>query len=272
MVVQDNVLESAALTQYPVSRWLAGQSQSTSDWVAEEVAVALTYNGLAHAVMMCSPQDYEDFALGFSLSECIVDHPDQIYDIEVITQPDGIEVALTVAGSCFQALKSQRRNLAGRTGCGLCGKESLQQLACHLSPVSNRHPVTSSALEQALSRIGDQQHLFSKTGSAHAAAWCDNEGNLLCLREDVGRHNALDKLIGAGISSGLPLSQGLVIMTSRASYEIVQKAVACGISMIAALSGPTGMAVRMAQDLGLTLIGFARNSSLCVYTHPERII
>ena len=271
MLRLENTMSEEAMGQYPISRWLAGQAELTEDWVAEEVPVALVYNGLSHAVMMCTPQDLEDFARGFSLSECIVESSNEIYDIQVAEQVDGIQISLTIAQSRFWALKSHRRSLVGRTGCGLCGKESLAQLTCSITPVHNSQRISSSTLQQAMSRIKAHQHLFNMTGSAHAAAWSDSQGSICCLREDVGRHNALDKLIGHCTKGGQTMDDGLLIMTSRASYEIVQKAAACGISMIAAISGPTGMAVRLAEELGVALIGFARNDSLCVYAHPERI-
>lgn len=266
-----STLTTTAMTQYPVSRWLDGQSVEADDWIAEEVPVALEYNGLSHAVMMCSPQDLENFGRGFSLSECIVESRDEIYDIQVSEQPDGIQVAITIPQSRFWALKSHRRSMAGRTGCGLCGKESLAQLVNNLDPVAGGASITTTALQQALSQLQAQQPLFNQTGSVHAAVWCDFDGNLIALREDVGRHNALDKLIGHCAEQGLDLNQGMLIMTSRASYEIVQKAAACGISMIAAVSGSTGLAVRLAQDLGVTLIGFARDNRLSVYSHTGRV-
>lgn len=272
MQIQQDPLAALAMGQYPVNRWLAGSIETTDDWVAEEVPVALVYNGLSHAVMLCSPHNLDDFARGFSLSECIVDNLDQIYSLEIHHQPDGIEVAMEISQERFWALKSHRRTLAGRSGCGLCGKESLAQLACNLTTVPKGQPISVANLQHALQQLNTEQHLFNKTGSVHAAAWCDPEGHILSLREDVGRHNALDKLVGQRRHTGQAMDHGLVIMTSRASYEIVQKAAACGVSMIAAVSGPTGMAVRLAQDLGVTLIGFARHASLCVYTHPERIL
>ena len=261
----------AAMTPYPVNRWQAGSPQQRTDWVAEEVPVALEYNGLAHAVMLCSPQDLDDFARGFSLSECIVETAAEIYDIQIVEQPEGIQIAIRIPQSRFWALKSHRRALAGRTGCGLCGKESLAQLVNNLDPVRSGPAIAASALEQALKRLNAQQPLFKHTGSVHAAAWCDAQGNILALREDVGRHNALDKLLGHAVTTDLDLTNGVLLMTSRASYEIVQKAATCGISMIAAVSGPTGLAVRLAQELGVTLIGFARDDRLSVYSHAERI-
>lgn len=270
--MQKKAVMADAMTQYQVSRWHAGTAAVSDDWVAEEVPVALVYNGLSHAVMMCTPQHLEDFARGFTLSECIVDRLHEIYDIEVTEQEEGIQVDLEIAQSRFWALKAQRRALAGRTGCGICGKESLAQMACSLDPLQNSQRITSTALQEALGRINSQQHLFNQTGSVHAAAWCDPDGTLVALREDVGRHNALDKLVGHCLDSAHSLREGMLIMTSRASYEIVQKAAASGISVVAAVSGPTGMAVRLAEEMGITLIGFARNASLSVYSHPQRII
>ncbi|MCW8880709.1 MAG: formate dehydrogenase accessory sulfurtransferase FdhD [Sedimenticola sp.] len=272
MLMRKKAVMADAIKQYQVNRWCAGTTAVSDDWVAEEVPVALVYNGISHVVMMCSPQHLEDFARGFTLSECIVEHLHEIYDIQVSELDEGIQVELEIAQSRFWALKEQRRALAGRTGCGICGKESLQQMACTLPPLDNRQRISSEALQQALSHINSQQHLFNKTGSVHAAAWCDPDGTIAALREDVGRHNALDKLIGHCLDCAHELREGMLIMTSRASYEIVQKAAASGISVVAAVSGPTGMAIRLAEEMGITLIGFARNASLCVYSHPERII
>ncbi len=267
-VLSDNI---QAVKQYPISRWQAGSAQQTTDWVAEEVPVALEYNGLAHAVMMCSPADLEDFARGFSLSEGIVETADEVYDIQIDELSEGIQLAITIPQARFWALKSHRRSLAGRTGCGLCGKESLAQLAHNLTPLTGGPTIAVSAVQHALSQLNAQQPLFTQTGATHAAAWCAADGNMLALREDVGRHNALDKLLGHAVNRDLDLTNGMLLMTSRASYEIVQKAAACGITLIAAVSAPTGLAVRLAEELGVTLIGFARNNRLSVYAHSERI-
>ena len=267
----ESSLAIPAMRSYSVCRWQAGAFDNIEDWVAEEVAVALEYNGVAHAVMMCSPQHLEDFALGFSVSECIVERSDEVYDIQIRVLSEGIQIAITIPQARFWVLKSHRRAMAGRTGCGLCGKESLAQLANPLAPVPDGPVIAASAVQHALTRLNTQQPLFNQTGSVHAAAWCDTEGNLITVREDVGRHNALDKLIGNCLNLGLNLHAGILIMTSRASYEIIQKAAACGISLIVAMSGPTGLAVRLAEDLGVTLIGFARNQRLSVYSHPKRI-
>lgn len=257
--------------QYGVQRQAAGALAPSLETVAEEVPVALAYNGIAHAVMLATPQDVEDFAVGFSLSECIVEQAGEIYDIEVIERDNGIEVQIEVAAACAFALKERRRTLAGRTGCGLCGAESLAQVAAKNLHVESSAVLSAGALSRAQSQLLGMQQLFQLTGAVHAAAWCGFEGTLEFLREDVGRHNALDKLIGARARARQSFADGFVLLTSRASYEMVQKAAVAGIAVVAAVSAPTGMAVRMAEDAGVTLIGFARGDRHSIYSHPERI-
>lgn len=256
---------------YGVERWASGVLTRTAETVAEEVPVALVYNGISHAVMLATPLELEDFALGFSLSECIVGHRGEIHDLEIFERDNGIEVHMELSGERAHALKAHRRSLAGRTGCGLCGTESLDQLAKRVAAVESSAVLTSGALPRAMSELQQQQHLFQLTGAVHAAAWCDFSGRIDRVREDVGRHNALDKLIGSLAAQGQPFDSGFVLMTSRASYEIVQKAAAVGIAVVAAISAPTGMAVRVAEESGVTLIGFARGERHCVYSHPERV-
>jgi FdhD protein/phenylacetyl-CoA:acceptor oxidoreductase accessory protein len=221
--------------------------------------------------MLATPTDLEDFALGFSLSECIVGRPGEIHDLEIVERANGIEVLMEIAAPRALALKAHRRTLAGRTGCGLCGTESLDQLARRAASVSSSAALAPGALSRALAALRDSQQLFQLTGAVHAAAWCDAHGEILDLREDVGRHNALDKLIGARATRRESFDAGFVLMTSRASYEIVQKAAAVGIAVVAAVSAPTGMAVRVAVDSGVTLVGFVRGERHCVYSHPERV-
>lgn len=260
---------------YGARRWAAGVSARCEETVAEEVPVALVYNGISHAVMMTTPLDLEDFAIGFSLSECIVGRPGEIHDLEIVERDNGIEVQMQLSAERAHILKEHRRTLAGRTGCGLCGTESLDQLAKRASGVQasiqSSAVLSGAALPRALSELQDMQHLFHLTGAVHAAAWCDVNGTIELVREDVGRHNALDKLIGSRASRRQGFEAGFVLMTSRASYEIVQKAAAVGIAVVAAVSAPTGMAVRVAVDSGVTLIGFVRGERHCVYSHPERI-
>lgn len=260
-----------AHNRYGAQRWAAGAATLADEVVAEEVPVALVYNGISHAVMLATPLDLEDFAVGFSLSECIVGRAGEIHDLEIVEQANGIEVRLELSAERAHALKQHRRTLAGRTGCGLCGKESLDQLARRATTVQSSAVMDRDALLRALAGLQASQQLFQLTGAVHAAAWCGFDGRIALVREDVGRHNALDKLIGALAAGGAGFDGGFVLMTSRASYEIVQKAAAVGIAVVAAVSAPTGMAVRVAVDSGVTLIGFARGERHCVYSHPQRV-
>ena len=260
-----------AHNSYGAQRWMDGAIMHCDETVAEEVPVALVYNGISHAVMLSTPTDLEDFALGFSLSECIVGRPGEIHDLDIIEQANGIEVHMQLAAERAHALKQHRRTLAGRTGCGLCGTESLDQLARRATTVQSSAVLGDGALPKALAALHDAQQLFHLTGAVHAAAWCNFNGGIELVREDVGRHNALDKLIGALAAQRRGFDGGFVLMTSRASYEIVQKAAAVGIAVVAAVSAPTGMAVRVAIESGVTLVGFVRGEHHCVYSHPERV-
>lgn len=254
-----------------------------SDVVSQEVPIALVFNGISHAVMMASPIDLEDFAYGFALSENIVDSLAQIYDMEVVQsaadeggQAVGVEVHLQIAQACFMRLKEKRRTLSGPTGCGLCGIESLQALdltagSCQSTPTTLT--ITKSVLQRAFAHINEKQVINAMTGSMHAAAWVDLQGDIVLLREDVGRHNALDKLIGAiAQRKALADRAGFVIMSSRASYELVQKCARAGVSVLATVSAPTSLAISMARDAGICLIGFVRRAGFVVYTHPDRLV
>jgi FdhD protein len=268
----------------PVTGLRGGQLFHGEDWVAEECPVALVYNGISHAVMLATPADLEDFALGFSLSEGIVDSPAQVYGVELQSEVScdgqpGITVNLDIASANFARLKERRRTLAGRTGCGLCGTDSLEQ-AVRAPTALSTDSVTvfrAAAVSAALGQMRDRQRLLGITGATHAAAWCSADGEIVLLREDVGRHNALDKLIGALSRPGAPaqaarVSNGFIIVSSRASYEMVQKTASAGVTLLAAVSGVTGLAIDMAQGCGLSLLGFARGQDLSVYSHPRRII
>ncbi|EGI77511.1 formate dehydrogenase accessory sulfurtransferase FdhD [Hylemonella gracilis] len=268
----------------PVTGLHDGQVFQGEDWVAEECPVALVYNGISHAVMLATPADLEDFALGFSLSEGIVDSPAQVYGIEVQSERScdgqpGLSVNLDIASACFARLKERRRTLAGRTGCGLCGTDSLDQAvrAPSTLPKDTDTVFRAAAVSAALGQMRERQRLLGITGATHAAAWCSAEGAIALLREDVGRHNALDKLIGALSRPGVPVaaaraSEGFIIVSSRASYEMVQKTASAGVTLLAAVSGVTGLAVDVAQGCGLTLLGFARGQDLSVYSQPQRIV
>jgi formate dehydrogenase accessory protein FdhD len=253
-----------------VSGLRAGTRLDGQDCVAEEVPVALEFNGVSHAVMMATPADLEDFAYGFSVTEGIVDSASQIHDCEWSSSAQGYTVQLTIAASCFARLKEKRRNLTGRTGCGLCGTESLAQAVRHPVPLLETPCFDANAVSRALATMRSRQLLLAVTGATHAAAWCTADGHIELIREDVGRHNALDKLVGALVRTRRPASAGFITITSRASYEMVQKTAAVGVGLLAAVSGVTGLAVDVAQSAGLTLLGFARGDDVSIYSHPER--
>lgn len=240
--------------------------------LVEEVPVALVYNGISHAVMLATPNDIADFALGFSLTEGILQSPAELYDVEVVELTNGIEARLDIATERFVTLKDRRRNLTGRTGCGLCGVESLDAAVRNPAPVDDGLRVTPDAIHKALDNLSELQLVHKKTGAAHAAAFALPDGTVLYAREDVGRHNALDKLLGALARNKVDPQSGFVVVTSRASYEMVQKTASQGIALLAAVSAPTAYARRLAEDSNLTLIGMTRGNRMTVYAHKERIV
>ncbi|WP_343044232.1 formate dehydrogenase accessory sulfurtransferase FdhD [Undibacterium seohonense] len=254
-----------------VTRLRDGQCQHGEDQVAQEIAVALVFNGIAFAVMMASPTALEDFAYGFAFSEGIIEHVAQIYDVEATESAQGITLDITIAAVCFAGLKDRKRQLAGRTGCGLCGVESLAQAIRQPAPVLSNLTLHATAISSAIAAMREQQILLQATGSSHAAAWCSADGTVQVIREDVGRHNALDKVIGACLRKGIAPSQGFICITSRASYEMVQKTASAGIPVLAAVSGVTSLAIDIAQQAGVSLLGFTRGKDLSIYSHPQRI-
>ncbi len=259
------------LKQVGVLRSRDGVLSEASDVLAVETPVGLEYNGISHAVMLASPADLEDFALGFSLTEGIVANAAEFYGCEVEDRPDGKLVHIEIASERFVKLKERRRNLAGRTGCGLCGTEALDQVSRSVQPVAHRHAVIPAALSAGMRAMQALQTLQQQSGATHAAGWMSEAGEVLCVREDVGRHNALDKLIGALTRQRTDFTRGALLITSRASYEMVQKAAIMGIGSVAAISAPTSFAVELADQAGVTLLGFMRDASYVVYAHPERL-
>ena len=261
-----------------VRRWprdaaLPGSAGSEPDWLAEEVAVALVFNGVTHTVMMASPLDLEDFALGFGLSEGLLASPEELREVEVsiseAPRAAGIELHLSVSPACEWRLKERKRTLAGRTGCGLCGADSLEQVHRTLPRVASRE-VTPAVLARAMAQLQARQPLQQRTGATHAAAFCNAHGEALIVREDVGRHNALDKVIGALVRAGLNAQDGLLCLTSRASVEMAMKAVSAGVPILAAVSAPTALACDWAEAHNLALAGFVRGERLVAYTFAER--
>lgn len=258
-----------------VDDWRAGGSTRVADEVIAETAVALVYNGISHVVMMATPDHLEDFALGFSLSEGILDQPQQLYGAELRTLDHGIEVAMEISAERFAKLKAARRNLTGRTGCGLCGAESLEQAVRWPTPVPGDTRFSHGAIEKAVGELASHQPLQAITGAVHGAALCDSGGNVQLTREDVGRHNALDKLYGALCRQhlgGSRLASSFVLISSRASYEMVVKAAVMGVEMLVAVSAPTRLAIDLAAHANITLVGFARPGRHMVYTHPQRCV
>jgi len=249
----------------------SGNLRQAGDWVADEVPVALQYNGISHAVMLATPQDLEDFAYGFSLSEGLIDDEAELHDVEVEPAEHGMVVHIEIASRCEVRLKERRRTLAGRTGCGLCGIESLAQALPRCERRVAPMMLETEALSRALAEMRGRQALQSATGATHAAAWCSPDGAVQLLREDVGRHNALDKLIGALARTRTDATTGFFAVTSRASYEMVQKTVRAGVGVLAAISAPTALAIRSAQAAELCLIGFARGSDWVAYSATERV-
>ena len=254
-----------------VTQWRPDSQELLDDNVIEEMPIALVYNGISHAVMLASPADIEDFAVGFSLTEGVVRCAGEVHDIEVVSCGIGSEVQLTIASQRMAALKERRRLLAGRTGCGLCGLENLQQLVRPVPTVPHGGVLSAPVLDAAIVHLVAHQALHRSTGAAHAAAFVRWSGEMLLLREDVGRHNALDKLIGAIARSKFDRGEGFALVTSRASYEMVHKTAVAGIRLLAAISAPTAMAVRTATQAGMTLVGFAGRSRRLVYAHPQRV-
>lgn len=254
-----------------VERWHGDSHRRQEDCVAEEAPIALMYNGEPHVVMLATPLDLEDFALGFSLTENIVATREEVEAIRVFQRSEGIEVRLRIPEARCEAVSDQGRNLTGRTGCGLCGARTLQQALRRPAPVGRGVTVSSPELVRALTELRDHQRLNCLTGAVHAAAWVVPGQGIALVREDVGRHNALDKLIGALARQNVDFGGGFVVITSRASYEMVQKCAAVGVACLVAISAPTGLAVRFAEAAGVTLIGFARDDGHVVYSHPHRL-
>ncbi|KUZ14042.1 formate dehydrogenase accessory protein FdhD [Burkholderia diffusa] len=259
--------EPRGAIELSVRRTRGGAVETAHDYVGQEWPVALVFNGISHAVMMCTPRDLEAFAVGFAISEGIVERGSDIKDIEVILHADAplphAEVHLEVVQQAFAALKDRRRALAGRTGCGVCGIESIDLL--DLAP--ERVPDTGflarlapDALARAAHALPVHQALTRLTGGLHAAAWCDATGAIRMAFEDVGRHNALDKLIGSLVLARADATDGFVFLSSRASYELVRKSARVGIPMVATISAPSSLAIEIAKAAGLRLISFCRET------------
>jgi FdhD protein len=255
----------------PRKSWRAGAWLTGERIVAEEAAIAITYNRVTHAVMMATPGDLEDFAVGFSLSEGIIAEPSAIEDFAVVEAEGGIELRMWIAVALMAALETRRRRLAGATGCGMCGLESLEQALRPVPAVPVGRAWHAAEIDRAVASLAAAQQLNQATRAVHGAGFWTASAGLVAVREDVGRHNALDKLGGALARRGLPAAGGIVLLTSRISIELVQKAARMGAPVLVAVSAPTALAVRAAEAAGMTLVGVARSDGFEVFTRAERI-
>ncbi|WP_435928509.1 formate dehydrogenase accessory sulfurtransferase FdhD [Dryocola sp. BD613] len=254
-----------------VNLWQRGDlTAARADWIAEEVPVALVYNGISHVVMMATPDNLELFAIGFSISEGIINSPADIFGIDVVPVCNGMEVQIELSSRRFAGLKERRRSLAGRTGCGVCGVEQLNDVGRPVSPLPFTQTFDLSFLDAALGQMRQYQPIGELTGCTHAALWLNEQGEIMAGKEDIGRHVALDKMLGARARQGW--HQGAALVSSRASYEMVQKSAQCGIEILFAVSAATSLAVEVAHRCNLTLVGFSRPGRATVYTHPGRLL
>lgn len=257
-----------------VSRTIStsGSSVAASRTVPEEVPIAFTYGGTTHAVMMATPADIKDFAIGFSLSEKIIKTPADIVNMDILDVSDGIDVQMELKEELQSNFSATRRAMAGPVGCGLCGIESIEDIMRELPELSqNKLQLSHEMISRAVEQLDNKQEIRAETGAVHAAGFLSSGGILQVIREDVGRHNALDKLVGALALKGKDTSKGAIVLTSRVSVDLIQKIAISGAPILIAVSTPTALAIRTAEQAGLTLIALARSDSFEIYTHPARV-
>ena len=259
--------ECSGAAALPVEVW--PDSSNEFDQVIEEEAIALAFNGISYAVMMATPIDLEAFITGFAFTEGIINNPSDIFSIDINHHSKGIEVNATLNQRQFNRLKQRRKNLQGTSGCGLCGIESLSMLERDIPALQTSSTLFSDSVQRALQQLHHQQPLQQLTGGAHAANWCNSSGDILYSFEDIGRHNALDKLIGHLLKSETR-REGFVLMTSRISFELVQKAAVWGAPVIVGISAPTSKAIKEASEKGMGLIAFSRPDRQVVYSHGKQ--
>ncbi len=255
--------------------WRGASLEQGSRIVAEELPLVLSFNRISHAVMLASPIDLEDFAIGFSLADGVIERADQILTFEAVRLGDpaqGIELRMGLSPERLDALDGRRRYIAGPSGCGLCGLESLEAALRPMRQVAPGPVYAAEAIADAVGSLREAQALNRETRAVHAAGFWREADGLMLLREDVGRHNALDKLHGALARRGIDPATGIVVMTSRVSVELVQKTAAMGAPVLAAISAPTSLAIATAQEAGITLVAVARDDGFEVFTHAERVV
>jgi FdhD protein len=251
--------------------WRDGRLAEGMRLIAEETALALTYNAGTYAVMMGTPQDLPDFAVGFSLNEGIVRSPDEIQSLDIVELDDGIELRMWLSPDKAALLSERRRHIAGPTGCGICGIESIAEAVRPAAVVGQGRAFSPREIMTAMAAVAPLQEINIETRAVHAAAFWTTARGIVALREDIGRHNALDKLAGALAREKSDAGEGMVLLTSRVSVEMVQKTAAIGAPLMVAVSAPTALAVRMADTAGITLAAIARGDGFEIFTHPERI-
>ena len=254
------------------TRWFGGVTSPGQRVVPEETAIAFSYNRFAYAVMMASPADLEDFAVGFSLAEGVAACREDIEDIEIVPAENGIEVRMWLNETRIEAFTKRRRFLTGPSGCGLCGLESLTQAMRQPKAVTSDFRVAAVDLGGAMRALHGLQPLNAQTRAVHAAAFWQPDQGIVAVREDVGRHNALDKLTGALVRVGTDASRGAILLTSRVSVEMIQKASVAGAPVVVAISAPTALALRIAEQAGITVVAIARDDGFEVFTRSDRII
>lgn len=270
----DNVtqLRHEALVEATVTVWEGGHSRSTLDVLANEVPIELSFQGVPHVVMLATPRDLRQLAIGFSVTEGLVKSPAEIKDVLVVAKSESIAVNISVSAERFSEILARQRHMSGRTGCGLCGSVSLEDAIRHPEINVSQMTIEPQWVQNALNQFSQHQRLNQRTGSIHAAAWVDGAQGISQVFEDVGRHNALDKLIGSLLEGQVDRAAGFVLLSSRASFELIQKSAMVGIGTVVAVSAPTALAVKTARHLGVTLVGFARTNRQVVYTNPHRIL
>ncbi len=244
-------------------------NETECDFVAQETPIALEYNGINYVTMLASPSYLEDFALGFSLSEGIIKEASEVRDIEFYKQDHGIVIQLEIATSRAFLLKKKMRSMLGKTGCGLCGIDSLESISLlPMKTITSQKSIAIESVLEAMKNMKNHQHLHSLTGGTHAAGWANSEGEIHLLREDIGRHNALDKLIGGLTKKNFKANTGIILISSRASFEMVQKTTSIGCGILAAVSAPTALAIELAKNARMVLLGFLRKNNAVIYTNP----
>jgi FdhD protein len=263
------MMESAQIVARRI--WREGSLTVGGRSIPEETAVALTYNGGTHAVMMTTPQDFEDFAVGFSLNEGIISAASDISSLDIMPLDDGVELRMWLTRTKAEGLQRRRRHIAGPTGCGLCGIESIVEALRPTAVVGCGRQFFPEQIMMAMQGLSSRQKLNIETRAVHAAAFWSATSGIVALREDVGRHNALDKLSGALARASIVADEGIILLTSRVSVEMVQKSASIGAPVIVSVSAPTALAVRMADAAGITLAAIARADGFEVFTHPHRI-